>query len=69
MKVERVLALPEGLGVTDIDVIDGVLTISAVSTQKSVCCPLCSSVGTRVHGSYTLSVKLACSEGVKNPLT
>ncbi len=56
MKVEQVLALPEGLEVTNIDVIDGVLTISAVSTQTSVCCPLCSSVGTRVHSHYTRTI-------------
>lgn len=56
MKVERVLALPEGLEVTTIEVIDGVLTISAVSTQPSVCCPLCSSVGTRVHSHYTRTI-------------
>jgi transposase len=56
MKVEQVLALPEGLEVTNIEVIDGVLTISAVSTQTSVCCPLCSSVGTRVHGHYTRTI-------------
>ena len=56
MKVELVLSLPEGLEVTTIDVIDGVLTISAVSTQKSACCPLCSSVGTRVHGHYTRTI-------------
>ena len=56
MKVELVLCLPEGLEVTNIDVIDGVLTISAVSTQKSACCPLCTSVGTRVHGHYTRTI-------------
>ena len=56
MKVELVLALPEGLEVTNIDVRDGVLTISAVSTQKSACCPLCSSLGTRVHGHYTRTI-------------
>ncbi len=56
MKVEQVLALPEGLEVTNIDVIDGVLTISAVSTQTSVCCPLCSFVGTRVHSHYTRTI-------------
>jgi len=56
MKVELVLSLPEGLEVTNIDVIDGVLTISAVSTQKSACCPLCSSPGTRVHGHYTRTI-------------
>jgi transposase len=53
MKVEQVLSLPEGLEVTNIEEIDGVLTISAVSTQQSVCCPLCSSVATRVHSHYT----------------
>src|SRR5712692_6047697 len=53
MKVELVLSLPEGLEVTNIDVIDGVLTISAVSTHPSACCPLCSSLATRVHGHYT----------------
>ena len=56
MKVELILALPEGLEVTNIDVIDGVLTIFAVSTQKSACCPLCSSLGTRVHGHYTRTI-------------
>src|SRR5260221_8487611 len=56
MKVELVLSLPEGLGVTNIDVIDGVLPISAVSTEKSACCPLCSSLGTRVHGHYTRTI-------------
>jgi len=44
MKVELILSLPEGLEVTNIDVIDGVLTIFAVSTQQSACCPLCSSL-------------------------
>ncbi len=56
MKVEQVLALPEGLEVTNIEVIEGVLTISAVSTQTSVCCPLCSSVSTRVHSHYTRTI-------------
>lgn len=56
MKVEQVLALPEGVEVTNIEVSDGVLTIAAVSTQQSVCCPLCSSVGTRVHSHYTRTI-------------
>ncbi len=34
MKVERVLSLLAGLEVTNIEVIDGVLTISAVSTNN-----------------------------------
>lgn len=56
MKVELVLALPEGLEVTHIDVVDGVLTIFAVSSQKSACCPLCISPGTHVHGHYTRTI-------------
>jgi transposase len=56
MKVEQELALPEGLEVTNIEVIEGVLSISAGSTQTSVCCPLCSSVGTRVHSHYTPTI-------------
>src|SRR5215470_2564100 len=56
MEAKLLLALPEELEVTSIEVIDGVLTISAVSTNASACCPLCSSVGTRVHGHYTRTI-------------
>jgi transposase len=56
MEAKLLLALPEGLEVTSIEVIDGVLTISAVSTNTSACCPLCSSVGTRVHSHYTRTI-------------
>src|SRR5260221_11575599 len=56
MKVELVLSLPEGLGVTNIDVIDGVRTICAVSRKKSAFCPLFSSLGTRVHSHYTRTI-------------
>src|SRR5258707_3231163 len=56
MEAKLLLALPEGLEVTSIEVIDGVLTISAVSTNTSACCPLCSSVGTRVHGHYSRTI-------------
>jgi hypothetical protein len=56
MKVERVLALPEGLEVTNIEVMNGVLTLSAVSTQQSIRCPLCSSVGMRAHSHYTRAI-------------
>jgi hypothetical protein len=56
METKLLLALPEGLEVTSIEVIDGVLTISALSTNTSACCPLCSSVGTRAHGHYTPTI-------------
>ena len=39
MEVKPALALPEGLEVTDIGVIDKVLTITAVSTQVRPACP------------------------------
>jgi transposase len=62
MKVKPVLALPEGLEVTDIEVIDEVLTITAVSTQVSPCCPLCSTPALRVHSRYTRQITdLPCS--------
>jgi hypothetical protein len=56
MEAKLLLSLPEGLEMTQIEVIDGVLTISAVSTQKSACCPPCSSLGMRVHGHYTRTI-------------
>jgi len=53
MKVKFALALPEGLEVTALEMIDEVLTITAVSTQVHPCCPLCSTPATRVHSHYT----------------
>ncbi len=53
MEVKLLLSLPEGFEVTNIERTDGILTMSAVSTQRSVCCPLCLSAATRVHSSYT----------------
>jgi transposase len=56
METRLLLALPEGVEVTSIEVVDAVLTVSAMSTNNSACCPLCSSVGTRVHGHYTRTI-------------
>jgi hypothetical protein len=53
MEVQLLLSLPKGLEVTNIDVTDGILTVTAMSTQQSVCCPLCSSPAARVHSHYT----------------
>jgi len=62
MKVKPVLALPEGLEVTEIEVIDEVLTITAISTQVHPCCPLCGTPALRVHSRYTRQVTdLPCS--------
>src|SRR5438270_7696951 len=62
MKVKPVLALPEGLEVTDIEVIDEVLTITAVSIQVYPCCPLCGTPALRVHSRYTRQITdLPCS--------
>lgn len=62
MKVKPVLALPEGLEVTNIEMIDEVLTITAVSTQVHPCCPLCGTPALRVHSRYTRQVTdLPCS--------
>jgi len=62
MKVKPVLALPEELEVTDIEIIDEVLTITAVSTQVHPCCPLCGTPALRVHSRYTRQITdLPCS--------
>ena len=61
-KVKFALALPEGLEVTALEMIDEVLTITAVSTQVHPCCPLCSTQATRVHSHYTRKLAdLPCS--------
>jgi transposase len=52
MEVQSALALPEGLEVRGIDLIDEVLTITAVSTQPQPCCPLCGRPSARVHSRY-----------------
>jgi transposase len=56
MKVEPLLSLPKGLEVTSIEVADDGLTIGVISTQRSACCPLCSSPATRVHSHYTRKI-------------
>ena len=62
MKVKPVLALPEGLEVTAIEMIDEVLTIRAVSIQVDPCCPLCGTPALRVHSRYTRQITdLPCS--------
>jgi len=56
MKVELLFSLPKELEVTSIEKTDERLIISVVSTQRSACCPLCSSLATRVHSHYTRKV-------------
>ena len=56
MDVQPALALPNGLDVIGIEMIDTVLTITAVSTQICPCCPLCGAPASRVHSRYTRSV-------------
>jgi transposase len=53
MKVKPALALPEGLDVRGIEMIDEVLAITTISTQISPCCPLCGAPAARVHSRYT----------------
>lgn len=56
MDVQPALALPNGLEVIGIEMIDTVLTITAVSTQMCPCCPLCGAPASRVHSRYTRQV-------------
>lgn len=56
MEVKPALALPGGLEVTEIEAIDGVLTITAVSTQQAPCCPLCGTRAAHVHSRYARQI-------------
>jgi len=56
MEVQPALALPEGLEVTAIEIIAGGIIITAVTTQKTPCCPLCGTPAARVHSRYTRQV-------------
>jgi transposase len=53
IEVKPVLALPEGFHLVGLDRIDGILTVTIVSTQLSPCCPLCGKTATRMHSCYT----------------
>lgn len=56
MKVKPALALPDGLEVTGIEMIDEVLTITAVSVHMHPCCPLCGTPAERFHSRYTRQI-------------
>jgi transposase len=62
MVVKLTLALPEGLEVTGMEMIDDLLTITAVSTHRNPCCPLCGIPAVRGHSRYCRQVAdLPCS--------
>ncbi len=62
MVVKLTLALPEGLEVTGMEMIDDVLTITAISTHINPCCPLCGIPAARGHSRYSRQVAdLPCS--------
>ena len=52
IEMQQVFGLPKELEIVDITMMDEVLTISAVSTQASPCCPLCGGHASRIHSSY-----------------
>ena len=56
MEVKPALALPNDLEVAGIERIDDVLTIVAVSRQRTPCCPLCDTPAVRVHSRYIRQV-------------
>jgi transposase len=53
MDVKPALALPDGLEVTGIEMIDEVLTLTTASIQGGLACPLCGTLASRVHSHYT----------------
>jgi transposase len=56
MEVKPALALPDGLEMGKIELIDEVLIVTLVSTQPFPCCPLCRTPAARVHSHYTRQV-------------
>lgn len=56
MEVKQVAALPERLAITDIEMIEDVLTITAVSLCLHPCCPLCGKPSMRTHSRYIRQV-------------
>lgn len=56
MEVKPMLALPDELEVTGIEMRDEGLTITVVSKQLRACCPLCSTEASRLHSRYTRAV-------------
>lgn len=56
MEVQPALALPNDLEVRGIERSDDGLTIIAVSTQSTPCCPLCGTPAARVHSRYTRQI-------------
>ena len=62
MKVKPMLALPDELEVTGLEMSDEGLTMTAVSKQLRACCPLCGTGASRLHSRYTRTVAdLPCS--------
>ena len=52
MEVKQVADLPKQLTVTDVEMSEDVLTITALSTQACPCCPLCGKPSARIHSRY-----------------
>lgn len=55
-EVKPALVLPNSLEVEEIEIIDQVLTITAVSIQIAPRCPLCGAPAARIHSHYTRQV-------------
>jgi transposase len=56
IEMQQVFDLPKELEIVTITMMDEVLTISAVSTQISPCCPLCGTNASRAHSSYSRQI-------------
>src|SRR5262249_9033735 len=52
MKKETLLGLQQGVEVVSGDVVEKVITLTVISTQKNPHCPLCGTSATRVHSKY-----------------
>ena len=64
MEVKQVTALPKELEVTAIEMTEGVLTLTAISTQAHPACPLCGRTSTRVHSRYMRQCLVSTNWGI-----
>lgn len=65
IKVLTTLALPEELEITEIEIKDGIFTMSVHCTQKHPCCPLCGAPAERFHSTYTRQITDLPSGGMQ----
>ena len=53
MEINLLLQLPDGMLIDQIQIMDAGLLITVVATHPTSCCPLCSSLSSSIHSTYS----------------